>query len=229
MIMLRRRCRTASQLPDGKTYQAPTLDGKLLPLDPFEISRSLAIQPDGDRFLLGADWWTARFQDRYASMLWQPRPITGRAWAVEHFRRRPLHRSQSAVTARSVGFGWRTASNCWRCFRYPMARTGSRGRRKASTPRRPERATSCAGMSTAAGTGPPRRFRSRISRRPFRPEVIRHVLPQMGTPALIGSRLGLEKSGTPCAASPALTFAPGARLHVLAIGISDYGEAARPS
>ena len=35
---------------------APTLDGRPLALEPYEISRSLAIHPDGRRFVLGTDW-----------------------------------------------------------------------------------------------------------------------------------------------------------------------------
>lgn len=34
----------------------PKLDGKPLALEPYETSRSLAIAPDGRRFVLGADW-----------------------------------------------------------------------------------------------------------------------------------------------------------------------------
>ena len=35
---------------------SPTLDGKPIKLNPYERSRSLAVHPDGDRFVLGADW-----------------------------------------------------------------------------------------------------------------------------------------------------------------------------
>ncbi len=32
---------------------SPTLDGKPIALEPYERSRSLAVHPDGDRFVLG--------------------------------------------------------------------------------------------------------------------------------------------------------------------------------
>ena len=59
---------------------APTLDGAPLPLEPYEIARSLAIQPDGGRFLLGTDWWLRAF-DKAGAALWQ-RPVPGAVWAV---------------------------------------------------------------------------------------------------------------------------------------------------
>src|SRR5205085_11814531 len=34
----------------------PTLNGRLLALEPYETPRSLAVAPDGRRFVLGAEW-----------------------------------------------------------------------------------------------------------------------------------------------------------------------------
>jgi len=59
----------------------------------------------------------------------------------------------------------------------------------------------------------------------FRPEVIQQVLPQMGTLGVIGA-LGLEKVRNAVRRVTGADVPPGARLHVLAIGISDYGGAA---
>ena len=48
----------------------PELDGKPLELEPFEMSRTLAIAPDKKSFLLGADF-TLRLYDRKGDMKWQ--------------------------------------------------------------------------------------------------------------------------------------------------------------
>ena len=48
----------------------PMLDGKPLPLDHYEISRSLAIHPDRSRFVLGTDWFLRAFDDT-GEQLWR--------------------------------------------------------------------------------------------------------------------------------------------------------------
>ena len=60
----------------------------------------------------------------------------------------------------------------------------------------------------------------------YRPEVIRHVLPQMGTPGALAVTELAKIRGAVQRATGA-DVAPGARLHVLAIGVSDHGPAAR--
>ena len=58
----------------------PTLDGKPIALDPNERSRSLAVHPDGDRFVLGAEW-SLRALDAKGQPLWR-RAVPSTAWAV---------------------------------------------------------------------------------------------------------------------------------------------------
>jgi WD40 repeat protein len=53
---------------ENTTY--PTLDGAPLGLDPYEMSRSLAIHPKGDRFVLGTEWWL-RAYDAQGELLWR--------------------------------------------------------------------------------------------------------------------------------------------------------------
>ena len=53
----------------------PTLNGQALKLDQSEVSRSLAISPDGQRFVLGTDWWLLLF-DRSGKELWR-QPVPG--------------------------------------------------------------------------------------------------------------------------------------------------------
>jgi hypothetical protein len=59
---------------------APTLGGKKLPLDPYETSRSLAVHPNGDRVVLGTEWYLRAF-DAQGTQLWR-RDVPGIVWAV---------------------------------------------------------------------------------------------------------------------------------------------------
>ena len=67
-------------ITDWVNSSEPLLDGKPLPLDPYETSRSLAIHPDGKRFLLGAEWSLRAF-DADGQELWR-RAVPGIVWAV---------------------------------------------------------------------------------------------------------------------------------------------------
>ncbi len=58
----------------------PTLSGRPLALEQYETSRSLAISPAGDRFVLGADWSLRAFAAD-GTPLWT-RPVPGVVWAV---------------------------------------------------------------------------------------------------------------------------------------------------
>ena len=68
------------EIEDWKNEFTPTLNGERLPLKQYETSRSLAIAPDGERFLLGTDWYVRLF-DRQGEQLWE-KPGPGVAWAV---------------------------------------------------------------------------------------------------------------------------------------------------
>jgi WD40 repeat protein len=59
---------------------APSLSGKALALQKSEISRSLAIAPDRQSFVLGTDWYLRRF-DRSGRVIWA-NPVPYPAWAV---------------------------------------------------------------------------------------------------------------------------------------------------
>ena len=58
----------------------PSLNGKRLALEPYETARSLAVAPDGRRFVLGSEW-SLRLFDQAGKELWR-RPVPGVAWAV---------------------------------------------------------------------------------------------------------------------------------------------------
>ncbi|MFL5280779.1 MAG: caspase family protein [Rhodopila sp.] len=57
-----------------------TLAGQPLPLQRYETSRSLAIHPAGDRFVLGTEWYLRAF-DAQGKPLWR-RAVPGVVWAV---------------------------------------------------------------------------------------------------------------------------------------------------
>ena len=61
----------APNLPvkDWLRTTAPKLNGKLLELRPNEVSHSLAIAPDGEHFVLGAEWSISLF-DRSGARVW---------------------------------------------------------------------------------------------------------------------------------------------------------------
>ena len=65
---------------DWEDEYNPTLNGEPLELRPYERSRSLAIAPDGERFLLGTSWYLRLF-DGAGRELWQ-RAVPGVAWGV---------------------------------------------------------------------------------------------------------------------------------------------------
>jgi WD40 repeat protein len=58
----------------------PTLDGHALPLKTYESSRSLAIAPKSDSFILGTDWYLRKF-DHQGKGIWST-SVPGVAWGV---------------------------------------------------------------------------------------------------------------------------------------------------
>jgi hypothetical protein len=67
-------------ITDWENTKQPRLNGQALQLEPYEMSVSLAITPDGKHFLLGTHW-LLRFFDRQGQQYWQV-PVPGAAWAV---------------------------------------------------------------------------------------------------------------------------------------------------
>jgi len=68
------------EITDWKNNYTPKLNGKPIKLEQYEISRSLAISPDGKKFLLGADWYLRLF-DKEGNEIWNV-PAPGAAWDV---------------------------------------------------------------------------------------------------------------------------------------------------
>jgi len=65
---------------DWEDNRAPTMNGKPLALSQYEMSRSLAIAPDGRSLLLGTGWWLRLF-DREGQERWKV-PVPGTSWGV---------------------------------------------------------------------------------------------------------------------------------------------------
>lgn len=66
---------------DGwRETRSPSLNGRPLPLQPFENAHSLALEPDGGGFVLGADW-SLRRVDRDGQERWR-RPVPDVPWSV---------------------------------------------------------------------------------------------------------------------------------------------------
>jgi WD40 repeat protein len=64
-----------------KNSRAPTVNGTLLKLEPYEMSRSLAVVPATEHFVLGTEW-SLRLFDRDAHEVWAARPVSDSAWHV---------------------------------------------------------------------------------------------------------------------------------------------------
>ncbi|MBF0225124.1 MAG: caspase family protein [Desulfobacterales bacterium] len=67
-------------ITDWKYTYNPKLNGKELAIEQYEYSRSIAISPDGETFILGTDW-RLRLFDAYGNEKWSV-PGPGVAWGV---------------------------------------------------------------------------------------------------------------------------------------------------
>lgn len=68
------------KISDWRDRTDPKLNGKPLQLDLLETSRSVAVAPDAQRFVLGTEW-RLRLFDRQGIQIWE-RPTPGTTWAV---------------------------------------------------------------------------------------------------------------------------------------------------
>jgi WD40 repeat protein len=114
-----------------KHSTAPAVNGTPLELQTYETSRSLAIVPATEQFVLGASW-SLRLFDRNGHEVWPARPVPGETWHVNVTTDGRLIVAAFS-DAPSDGPGCRTARRCWRCSSTRTATGGSPGRRKATT------------------------------------------------------------------------------------------------
>ena len=69
------------RITDWKNDVAPKLDGAPIPLQQYEMSRSLALRLDREGFVLGADWSLRSF-DAAGKQRWN-RPVPSNTWGVD--------------------------------------------------------------------------------------------------------------------------------------------------
>jgi WD40 repeat protein len=202
---------------------SPTLDGKPIELERFEHSRSLAIHPDGSRFVLGANW-NLRAIDAKGQRLWR-RDVPGTAWGVNitgdgrlvvaaygdgtiRWHRMDDGRELLALYVLSDKQNW----VAWTPEGFYGATPGAFGVLQWQVNR---------GLDAAADTVPVSEIpRSR------RPDVLALVLQEMEIIRALGIA-DLKALRRDVQIATGSKKAPGARLHVLTIGISDYGEKAK--
>ncbi len=201
--------------------ERPTLAGTPLPLQDFETSRSLAIHPAGQRFLLGTEWWLRAFAADGA-LLWR-HPVPGAVWALNISGDGRL-----VVAAYADGtIRWHRMDDgreilsfmplvnrrdwvAWTPEGFYAASPGAHGvlRWHVNQP----------------GWQPAREHAVADIPGFFRPEAIKLVLKEMETPRAIGLAVVAEQREKVRLLTNS-RLPPGARLHLLAIGVSRYDAA----
>jgi WD40 repeat protein len=202
---------------------APELAGQPLSLEPAEVARSLAIDAEGERFVVGADWSLRAFDGQGVEQ-WK-RSVPGAAWAVNV----PAGGRLVVVAYGDGTIRWHDMSNGTELLAFFPFRNGTDwvswepDGRYASTPgaRDALRWVVNDGWDKA-----PLELRAGQIPMSYRPEVIRRILPEMGT---VKAVYAAEEAGRRKAFRQ-LTggIVPGAQLHVLAIG-ADYGALNAPA
>jgi WD40 repeat protein len=202
---------------------SPTLDGKPIQIDRNERSRSLAIHPDGGRFVLGANW-TLLAIDAKGERLWK-RKVPGVVWAVNitgdgrlvvaaygdgaiRWHRMDDGRELLALHVLADKQNW----VAWTPEGFYDATTGAFSVLRWHVNR---------GFDAPAETVPVHAIP-----RLRRPDALAFVLQELETARALGIA-DLKAARKDVQITTGSEKAPGARLHVLTIGVSDYGDKAR--
>jgi WD40 repeat protein len=210
-------------IEDWENSYHPKLNGERIELAEWERSRSLAIHPDGHRLVLGTDY-TIRAVDAEGKALWT-RAMPGAVWSINI-----TNDGRLVVTADAGGtFRWYRMDDGRELLALQVL--ADKKNWVAWTPEGFYAATPGAfgvlrwhvnhGVDAAAETVP-------VSAIPRlnRPDALPLVLQQLETARALGiADLTAARRDVQLATGAAK--APGARLHVLAIGISDYGDKAK--
>jgi WD40 repeat protein len=202
---------------------SPTLDGKAIELEPYERSRSLSVHPDGKRFVLGTEWSLRAF-DPQGSSLWQRKSpevvwgvnITGDGRLVVaaygdgtiRWHRMDDGRELLALFVLKDKQNW----VAWTPEGFYGATPGAFGVLQWQVNH---------GFDAAADAVPVSAI-PRLRRR----DALPFVLQQMETTRALGiADVKAARRDVQIATKSAKP--PGARLHVLTIGVSDYGDKAK--
>jgi outer membrane protein assembly factor BamB len=208
---------------DGWRGLSPTLDGMPIKLEQYERSRSLAVHPDGGRFVLGADW-NLRALDATGQPLWKRKP-PGTVWGVNitgdgrlvvaaygdgtiRWHRMDDGREPLALFVLADKQNW----VAWTPEGFYGATAGAFGVLQWQVNR---------GFDAAADTVPVHAIP-----RLRRPDALAFVLQERETARALGIA-DMKAARRDVQIATGSKKAPGARLHVLTIGVSDYGDKAR--
>jgi WD40 repeat protein/uncharacterized caspase-like protein len=202
---------------------SPTLDGKRIELEPRERSRSLAVHPDGGGFALGTDWNLHAIAAK-GEHLWT-RPAPGIVWAVNitgdgrlvvagyddgtiRWHRMDDGRELLALFVLADKENW----VAWMPEGFYGATAGAFGVLRWHKNN---------GFDAAPNTVP-------VSAIPRlrRPDALVWVLQELETRGALGIA-DMKAARRDVQIATGSNTAPGARLHVLTIGVSDYGDKAR--
>ena len=218
------RATQAGLAVEGWRHQLrPTLDGKPIKLERYEQSRSLAVHPDGARFVLGADW-SLQAIDANGGHLWK-RNVPGAVWGVNisgdgrlavaaygdgtiRWHRMDDGRELLALFVLADKQNW----VAWTPEGFYGATAGAFGVLQWQVNR---------GFDAAADTVPVYAIPKLR-----RPEALALVLQELETARALGIA-DMKAARRDVQIATGSTNAPGARLHVLTIGVSDYGDKAR--
>src|SRR5262249_35584382 len=213
---------TGHDIEEWRHTYSPTLDGKPIGLTGYEISRSFAIHPDGSRFVLGADW-SLRAIDFNGQHLWQ-RNVPGTVWGVNitgdgrlvvaaygdgtiRWHRMDDGRELLALFVLADKQNW----VAWTPEGFYGATPGAFGVLQWQVNR---------GFDAAADTVPVHAIPSLR-----RPDALALVLQELETARALGIA-DVKAARRDVQITTGSKKAPGARLHVLTIGVSDYGDKA---
>jgi len=198
----------------------PTLGGWPLDLERYEIARSLAVHPAGDRFVLGAEWSLRAF-DANGTPLWT-RPVPSIVWAVNITGDGRLvvaaygdgtirwHRMSDGVELLAfMPLGDRTNWMAWTPEGFFAATPGAHGILRWHVNHGWDAPADSIPIEDIPGS--------------FRPAVLPLVLQELETPRALGLAV-LAEHNKDVAIRTHSQLPPGVQLHLLAIGISAYNE-----
>jgi hypothetical protein len=204
---------------EGWLMHRPTLDGRPLPLYPYDQSMSLAVHPAGDRFVLGTSFALTAF-DAAGTQLWT-RPVPGVVWAVNI-----TGDGRLVVAAYADGtIRWRRMADGVELLAFmPLP---DRTNWVAWTPEGFYAATAAAHAvlrwHVNRGWDPADSVPIEDIPSSFRPSVLPLVLQEMETPRALGLAV-LAEHNREIRIRTNSRLPPGIKLHLLAIGISAYNE-----
>ncbi len=198
----------------------PTLGGRPLALKAYETSRSLAIHPAGDRFVLGADWSLRAFKTD-GTALWV-RPVPDVVWAVNITGDGRLvvaaygdgtirwHRMSDGVELLAfMPLADRTNWVAWTPEGFYAATPGAHGILRWHVNHGWDAPADSVPIEDIPGS--------------YRPAVLPLVLQELETPRALGLAV-LAEHNKEVAMRTHSQLPPGVQLHLLTIGISAYND-----